>query len=204
MLIDLTHIIRDGMPVYPGDADTELVQSKYLQKDHYNNHQLSTNMHAGTHIDGPMHLTDSIMYLNEFPLDSFIGEGCVIDVSTQTIIDYREEYERLIQERQIVLLYTGHSKYFGQANYFTDHPVLTVEFADFLIRKQVKMVGLDTPSPDKHPFEVHKRLFHNQILIAENLTNLEHLLDVKSFEIIALPLHIKADSSIARVIARVK
>jgi len=65
------------------------------------------------------------------------------------------------------------------------------------------MVGLDMPSPDKYPFEVHKLLFAKNILIAENLTNVEQLLHVESFEVIALPLYIKADSSIARIIARI-
>ncbi|MMZ61514.1 hypothetical protein D1872_236670 [compost metagenome] len=58
------------------------------------------------------------------------------------------------------------------------------------------------PSPDKFPFEIHKYLFSNQVLIAENLTNIDQLLNVNSFEIIALPLLINTDSSIARIIAR--
>lgn len=204
MIIDLTHIIQNGLPVYPGDSETALIQSKHISTDYYNNHQLSINMHAGTHIDGPMHLLDTNTYLNEFALETFIGEGCLLDVSKETIIDYKEEYEQLIKERQIVILYSGHSKLFGQPEYFTDYPVLTKAFAELLVRKQVKMIGLDTPSPDKYPFEIHKCLFENQILITENLTNVELLLNVKSFEIIALPLHIKADSSLARVIARVR
>ncbi|GGF90727.1 cyclase [Paenibacillus albidus] len=204
MLIDLSHIIQDGMPVFPGDTETVLLQSKYIQKDYYNNHQMTINMHAGTHIDGPMHLLDCNLYLNEFPLETFIGEGCLLDVSKETTIHYKEEYEHLIKQKQILILYTGHCKYFGQSKYFTDYPVLTLEFAELLVRKQVKMIGLDTPSPDKYPFEVHKCLFQNNILIIENLTNVEQLQNVKSFEIIALPLHIKSDSSIARVIARVK
>jgi kynurenine formamidase len=203
MIIDLSHIIQDGMPVYPGDTETELVQSKYIQKDYYNNHQMTINMHAGTHIDGPMHLMECNEYLNEFPLENFIGEGCLLDVSMETIIDYKEEYEHLIKQEQIVILYTGHSKFYGQAKYFSDYPILTVAFAELLVRKKVKMIGLDTPSPDKYPFEIHKCLFQNKILITENLTNVEQLLTVKSFEVIALPLHIRADSSIARVVARI-
>ncbi|MNJ43990.1 Kynurenine formamidase [compost metagenome] len=202
MIIDLSHLIVDGMPVFPGDEETVLLHSKRFEKDHYNNHQLSINMHAGTHIDGPMHLTDSNVYLNELPLDNFIGEGCLLDVTGQSTIHYREEYERAIKPGQIVLLHTGHSRYFGDARYFTDYPVLTLDFAKLLIRKQVKMIGIDTPSPDKHPFDIHKYLFEHRIPIAENLTNLELLVNVKSFEIIALPLHIKSDSSPARIIAR--
>jgi kynurenine formamidase len=145
MIVDLTHLICDGLPAYPGDDETSLIQSKYIQEDYYNNHYLKINMHSGTHIDGPMHLLDTTTYLNEFPLDTFIGEGSVLDVSGETIIDYKEEYEELIQQKQIVILYTGHSKYFGQSKYFTDYPTLTTEFAGLLIRKEVKMVGLDTP-----------------------------------------------------------
>ncbi|WP_054957343.1 cyclase family protein [Paenibacillus dakarensis] len=204
MIIDLTHTIQDRLPVFPGDEETTLQHSKVFQNDHYSNHQLNINMHAGTHIDGPMHLTDSNTYLNEIPLETFIGEGCLLDVSNQTEIMYKSEYEDLIKPNQIVILHTGHSKHFGEPLYFTDYPVITMDFAELLVRKQVKMIGLDTPSPDRYPYEIHKFLFNNNILIIENLTNVEQLLNKKSFEIIALPLSIKADSSVARVIARLE
>lgn len=204
MIIDLTHLIHDGMPVYPGDAETVLEQSKQMSQDGYNNHQLSINMHAGTHIDGPMHLLDIQQYINEFSVEKFVGDGVLLDVYGINVIDYKEEYEELIKAEQIVILYTGHAELYGQPAYFTDYPVLTAEFVDLLVRKRVKMIGLDTPSPDKDPFDLHKRLFVNQIFIIENLKNVKRLLDAAAFEIIALPLHIRSDSSVARVIARVK
>jgi len=203
MLIDLTHLIEDGMPVYPGDQETSLQQSKHIKQDYYNNHQLDINMHAGTHIDGPMHLLDIQHYLSEFPLEQFIGRACLLDVSGLGIVDYDEKYETLIEPEQIVVLYTGHSKCYGQEEYFMEYPILTKEFAELLVRKQVKMIGLDTPSPDKYPFEVHKMLFRHNILILENLANVEKLLNVSHFEIIALPMRIQTDSAIARVVARI-
>lgn len=204
MIIDLTHLIQDGMPVYPGDEETVLEQSKHISKDYYNNHQLTINMHAGTHIDGPMHLLDVQEYINEFSVETFVGDGVLLDVYGVSTISYKEEYEELIKAGQIVILYTGHAERYGQSAYFTDYPVLTVEFVELLVRKRVKMIGLDTPSPDKYPFDIHKYLFTNKILIIENLANVKQLLNVNAFEVIALPLHIRADSSIARVIARVK
>lgn len=66
------------------------------------------------------------------------------------------------------------------------------------------MIGLDTPSPDRYPFAVHKHLLEHGVLILENLARLDQLLTATSFEVIALPLNVKADSSIARVVARVK
>ncbi len=201
-LIDLTHMLQNRTPVYPGDSEMSLTQTKHLEADGFVNHELTINMHTGTHIDGPMHLTRSGLHLSDIPLDSFVGNGIVLDVSGMQTIEYREAYEDVINEGSIVILYTGHSQYFGQELYFEQHPVLSKELAELLVRKKIKMIGLDTPSPDQYPFDIHKLLFENGILIAENLTNLEPLLYLTIFEIIALPLFIKADSAVARIIAR--
>lgn len=203
MIIDLTQPIYDGMPVYPGDQETALVQTKHYHQDHYANHLLTVNMHAGTHLDGPMHLVDRTVYMDDLPIDTFIGEGCLIDVEGQAIVDYKPEYEQLIHEGQIVIIHTGYSRYYGKSEYYSTHPVLTLEFAELLVRKQVKMIGLDTPSPDYEPFAVHKCLLQQGILIIENLNRVEQLLDAEAFDIVALPLRIHADSSPARVIAKV-
>jgi kynurenine formamidase len=56
---------------------------------------------------------------------------------------------------------------------------------------------------NKLPFDLHKLLFSENIFIIENLTNLEKLVGVKEFEIFAIPLKVRADSSIARVIAKI-
>ncbi|WP_291570690.1 cyclase family protein [Clostridium sp. UBA4548] len=202
-LVDLTQIIEDDMPVYPGDMKTNLVQTEYLNVNSYNNHRLEIGMHAGTHIDSPMHLTESVEYISEIPLDSFIGEGCIIDVRNQCIIKMKLEYENLIKKNSIVLLYTGLDEVYGTSQYYEEHPIIDIEFCKFLIRKNIKVIGMDIPSPDRYPFEIHKMLLQNKVYIIENLTNLHELLKVQGFEVIAFPLKIKADGSMARVVARV-
>jgi len=62
---------------------------------------------------------------------------------------------------------------------------------------------MDTPSPDGPPFPVHKALLSEHILIIENLTNLDKLLEVNRFRVLAVPLKLKADAAPARVIAEV-
>lgn len=170
--------------------------------DYYNNFQLTTGMHAGTHIDGPMHLLDSPKYLCDVPLDTFVGKGSLLNVYQDRIIDRKPHFENMIGENEIVLLYTGHSEVFGREEYFSDYPVMTMELAQLLVEKKTKIVGMDTPSPDTFPFEIHKFLLQNNVLILENVTNLHMLANVDNFEVMALPLHIQADSSICRVIAR--
>lgn len=202
-LIDLSYIIEDNIPVYPGDSITSLKQVKSLQEDFYNNHRLDISMHSGTHIDSPMHLTESKEYIYEMPLESFIGIGCIIDVRNQLIIKEKPEYKELIEENSIVLLYTGWDQEYGKNSYYENHPVIDISFAKLLIEKNIKMLGIDMPSPDRYPFETHKLLFKNKICIMENLRNLDKLLGVPSFEVIAFPLKIRADSSMTRAVARV-
>lgn len=202
--IDLSHTLMDAIPVYPGDSETRLVKTNSLDTSGYTNHRVEIGMHVGTHIDTPMHMLESSSYISQFPLVNFIGNGCVLDVRGQDIIEYKSNYSELVKEDDIVLLYTGQNVNFGSNEYFKQHPVVDPLLAEFFISKNIKMLGMDTPSPDRYPFKVHKMLFEKNILIIENLTNLHELLNLGSFEIIALPLNIKADASMARVIARVK
>lgn len=202
-LIDLTHKIEDYLPAYPGDEETRLINTRKLKRNGYINHRLQIDMHSGTHIDSPMHLTNSKEYICDYPLESFIGEGCIIDVRNEPIITMKNEYKDIITEGRILLLYTGLYHKFGTEEYFNYHPVVDMEFAEFMTERKIKILGMDTPSPDKSPFMVHRLLLKNKIFILENLTNMELLLDTEKFEVIAFPLKIKADSSILRVVARV-
>lgn len=199
--IDLSQNIINDMPVHPFDDKVRLYQDKFLNKDKYINFKIEMGMHSGTHIDTPMHLSNRETYINEIPLDRFAGRGVLLDVRNESIIKLMEEYFNVVQEDDIVLLFTGHSDKYGTEKYYTDQPVIDEGLADFLVEKKIKMLGMDLPSPDNYPFAIHKKLFANNILIIENLTNLSELICEKNFEIIAFPLKIRAEASMSRVVA---
>lgn len=204
-IIDLSHVIQDDMPVHPYDGVVKVYEDKILDKDKYNNSRLETGMHAGTHIDAPRHFLNSEMYISDFALEQFAGCGCLLDVRGENIIYFKEEYYELVQEDDIVLLFTGFSSLYGEACYyerFNNHPTVDIKLADFFVKKKVKMLGMDMPKPDNYPFEIHKLLLNNNIFIMENLTNLEKLLNISSFEVLAFPLKIRAEASIVRAVAR--
>jgi len=200
-LIDLSYQIDNNIKVHPLDSPVSLIHEKFLESDDYNLFRLEMGLHTGTHIDAPMHLTENSKYINEYDLNRFCGPAVLLDVRGQNIIEYNESYKNLIKENYIVLFYTGHEAKYGEANYFTSHPVIDIKLAEFLVSKKIKMTGFDLPSPDNEPYPVHRLLLENEIMIIENLKNLENLID-KKFEIYAFPLNIKSDSSISRVIAK--
>ncbi|MTI95818.1 MAG: cyclase family protein [Firmicutes bacterium] len=164
-------------------------------------------MHAGTHIDAPRHFLDCGKRIGDFGLEKFIGKGCLLDVRGESNIALKQEYFQLVQEGDIVLLFTGLGSLFRENSYyenFNDHPLVEIELAEFFVERKIKMLGMDTPKPDNFPFAIHKLLLSNGILIMENLNDLEKLVSVPSFEVIALPLKIHAEASIVRAVARVQ
>jgi kynurenine formamidase len=199
--IDLSWDIFDNMAVYPSDNPVKLHQDKFLEKDGYNYFQLEIGLHAGTHIDTPMHMLNDKTFISGVPLDRFTGKGCLLDVRGERVIGFKQEYSNIINSNDIVILFTGYRDGYGTEEYFLNHPVVGEDLADFFVEKKIKMLGMDLPSPDRYPFGIHKKLLKNNILLIENLTNLAELVNVKSFTIYAFPLKIRADASIARVVA---
>ena len=75
--------------------------------------------------------------------------------------------------------------------------------AQFFVNQKIKLVGMDLPSPAQYPYKVHQLLLENDVLIIENLRNLESLLEIKRFEVIAISLNIEAEGSLTQVVAKV-
>lgn len=191
------------MPIYPGDINVSIEHIKNLEEDQYTAYTLLTGMHVGTHIDCPMHLLPDEKTIAEYPLECFVGEGILLDCRGEMSIDMKEAYRHMIKPNAIVLFYTGMDEKYGEEVYYNNHPTLTETLADFLVAQKVKMIGIDMPSPDSHPFNIHKVLLGNGIFIIENMRDLKELLGIQSFEIIAFPLKIEAEASLIRAVAQI-
>jgi kynurenine formamidase len=201
-IVDLTQTIVHHMQVFPGDDPAILEVTHTLENDGHANSRLSLNMHTGTHIDGPQHMIKHHRAMADMPMDDFIGTGCAIDISKYEVFDDAGLIAQKAQGCTAVLFYTGLGQFFGTPRYTPEAPYVGVEAAKQLVRMKIKLFGIDAFGPDPSPYLTHHELFNNNILIAENLTNIDQLIDIPKFELIALPLKIKADSAPARIIAR--
>lgn len=201
MIIDLSHVMEDGMPVYPGDSPVTVRQNRFLEEHGFNNSILTFGPHAGTHLDGLMHMSGHPLRIGEFPLDQFHGPAKLIDVrGLDEIGPEAVDWDR-VGITDILLFFTGYDVHFGTERYFRDHPVMTPALAESIVERKVKLVGMDIPSPDKSPYAVHRRLFAAGVFIVENLTGLEALCGFDDFCFFGLPLKLLADSSPIRAIA---
>ncbi len=203
MYIDLTQTFSASIPVYPGDPAPKVEQFATLDKDGFVDHQVTTGMHVGTHIDAPQHFVDGGAAISDIDVARFFGRGVLIDARPKNPIDLDLLTGKDIQPGDIVLICTNWTLKFGQPDYYYSYPELSEALAKALIEKKVSMIGLDTPSPDRPPFPIHKLLLKNDILLIENLTNLEQLFNTPKFQVIALPAKWQTNAGPVRVVAQV-
>jgi len=199
---DLTHLFDPNMPLYPGEPRPEINQVGFIDKDGYNDFEIKTGLHVGTHMDAPSHMLKGGKNLSDFPPEYFFGPGHLIKVKGDKIGAELLENKNILKG-DIIILMTRLYKKFNSTEYYENFPEITPAFAEKAVKLGVKIIGLDTPSPDREPFTVHKILLKNDILIIENLTNLEPLAGQKKFEIIALPAKFPTEAAPVRVIARI-
>lgn len=201
-ILDLTHTLSPHIPVYPGDPQPIFTQNNIVENDGFTSHTLTLGTHVGTHIDAPAHMIPNGKKISDYPATHFIGKGMVIDTLNQDPVDAYLLNTIALHEIEILLLYTGRDKYFNSPEYFTQYPHITLEFAHKLLNTKVKVLGMDQASPDYAPFATHRLLLENDILIIENLTNLDQLIN-KVCTIYALPTNLPLDAAPVRVIAQI-
>lgn len=198
--VDLTIFSDMNTPVYPGDPKPVFERVAQDEKDGWNEHRITINTHFGTHIDSPFHMFSTGKSISDYELDKFIGRGIVLDVRGQHEIDVELDD---VKQNDIVLLWTNHISKARENDFYIDPPTISSSFAEKLIAKKVKLVGLDSYSPDLPPFPIHKALLSNEILIVENIDNLKSIYNV-NINIFVLPMKFNnLDGAPCRVIAQI-
>jgi len=208
IVIDLSHTITPGMPVYPGTESPVVTLACRLDADGFAERKITMFSHTGTHLDAPAHILADGWSLDQLAVERFIGPACKIRPAVEDRgrieLSDLEPYQRLIAGNEFVLIETGWSRYWGRMEYFQDYPVLTPAAARWLAGFPLKGLGIDAISIDEagsRDFPIHRILLGQEWVIIENLTNLEILPD-HGFSFAGLPLKIQAgDGSPVRAVA---
>lgn len=209
-VIDLTHVISEEMPVYPGTETPKLAQANTYEKDGFKETLMTMFSHTGTHMDPPAHLFAGRTTLDQFDVSQFVGKGLVIDCrdleeGDKVTMERINRYGDKAEKAEFLLFNFGWDARWGKDTYFNDYPYIDDEVVDFIIKGNKKGVGLDVigidPIPDEN-LTIHKKLFsNNEIVVIENLMNLDQCGD-ELFNFFALPLKWEnADGSPIRALA---
>ena len=206
---ELSHRITSGMQVYPGDPGVDLGLALELVRDGVDVTQLHLGSHTGTHLDAPSHTVPGGRTTGRVGLDELVGEALVVHLEG---LAPRQRYgldelasalggEVPRRVPQIVVVDTGWASRFG-TDAALEHPALDPDAAAELLRRGMRLLAVDTLSPDPtggDGFPVHDVVLGGDALIVENLTGLEGL--PERVRIGFFPLPIDADGAPVRAVA---
>jgi len=197
-LVDLSHTLENGMPLYPGLSEPKFERIQDLDRgDPCVVTKFEMTTHLGTHLDCSAHVKPDGFYSDTKDINFFAGSGIVIDCSnykegSEIGMEALEKYA--IDGIEYILFYTGWSRYWGQDKFFKGFHLFSDELLDYLANcKSIKGLGLEYLSLERLTDErlsKHEIFLGRDKCIVEGLTNLEGLLG-KRFTFMALPLKIK-------------
>lgn len=192
-LYDLTAQLSEATTVFPGDPSYNMDKICCIDRgDGFNLCHIHMGNHAGTHIDFPAHVLKGGKTSSDYPIDHLIGSGIIIKVPrTERTITKKFVSEQSIMRSDIVFFKTENSKLSKQSEFTDKYIYIEPEAAEELLRKGVKVVGIDYISVDRFDAEdlpVHKTLLSNEILIVEGL-KLDNV-PIGRCEIYIMPLNI--------------
>jgi len=166
--------------------------------------RMSAFGHLGTHLD---------IMNKEFPLENAVLRGRIIDVSSVRGRDIEIADADLsnVATGDFVLFLSGFLKEagYGTVEYAKTHPQLSPSLIEFLVRKKVKMIGIDAAGirrgVEHAPMDQY--CADNGMLVVENLANLDLLCSsagTRCFIVYTFPLRLKGATGLpCRVVAEV-
>jgi kynurenine formamidase len=160
-IVDLTHPWSIHTPGWVGYPGGKLYYTQNLQTNQIVSQRIEVSLHSGTHLDGPMHGTDTMVGMSDLPLTKLIHEGVIVDLS-RTVSDWdviephhiTDQME--VKRGDILILHTGFHRYYqGQpqqdlVRYFCMHPGGGLELATWMQDMEIRWWGIDAGSGD-HP-----------------------------------------------------
>ncbi|MBA3668078.1 MAG: cyclase family protein [Sphingomonas sp.] len=202
-LIDLSHVIEEGMTTFKGLPGPQLCDywtreasaGNYDDGSTFQIGRIDMVANTGTYVDSPFHRYAEGKDLSELPLESLADlagvmvrqpfeSGPAVDIGAFAELDVRGK---------AVLVHTGWDRLWRTENYFTDHPFLTAGAAEWLVAEGAVFVGIDSHNIDDtrtRSRPVHTTLLGADIPIGEHLTGLDRLPD-SGFRFFAVPPKVK-------------
>lgn len=214
-IIDLSLTIEEGMMTFPTHWHP-VVEITILGRhgvEGRETRKLVLGTHIGTHADAPRHFVPNGRGIDEVPLDILIGPATIVDFpdcAALREIDVADLEQRLGDNPpERIVLRTGWSDYFGTMKFYNQYPFLSESAAQWLVDRGVRLIAMDTPSPDNpaHSRGTAKDSPNHKVLLAAGVVLVEYLTNLKALtatmvELIVMPLKLKGcDGSPARCVA---
>ena len=172
---DITLTITPQTIVWPGDSPVSLKRTSSITSgDNSNVSEITMSCHTGTHVDAPDHFLNNGITVDDLTLDLLVGRAYVLHLPDVSMITASVLMRADIPPRTRRLLFkTRNSTLWATGNqeFQTDFVALSVDAAELLVDRNVKLVGIDYLSiaPYKSGTAVHTILLSAGVVVVEGL-----------------------------------
>ena len=202
---DITLTISPDLPSWPGDPRIELERVRKIEEgSNANVSRVDMGVHTGTHVDAPFHFLQDGITVDQIDLSLLTGRAYVlhlpdVDVITAPVL----ENAQIPPRTRRVLFKTRNSESWakGDQEFNTDFEGLSEDGAEYLVKRGVKLVGMDylSVAPYKKSRPTHESLLKAGVVIVEGLDLSE--VSQGRYTLYCLPLKIaNSDGAPARAI----
>lgn len=204
-------VVDLSLPIDANMPGVQISTARKLEEDGWNATTLELYSHCGTHMDAPFHFLPGGQTLEKQDLSVCVGEALVLNLAPSTpaqliCVSDLAGYADRIGKGSRLLFRTDWYKTYGSDEYRSALPRISLKLAQWLVERQVAMIGVEGPSvADVNNMaeltDVHQTLFRGNVLIVEALANLDQL-SQEVVQFVALPLKVVGgDGSPVRAIA---
>jgi arylformamidase len=206
-LYDVSVSLSPELAVWPGDPALEIREmSRITEGADANVTQLIIGAHTGTHMDAPRHFIDGSTGIDQMPLEALVGTAYVLDMTGLRDHIGAAELEKagLPEGAERVLFKTRNSGIWatGSGQFHQDYIALAPDGAEWLVKRGVKLVGIDYLSIERfmpERYHTHYSLLGDRVVVVEGLDL--SAVEPGEYTLFALPLKIKnGDGAPARVL----
>ncbi len=202
---DITLTISPHLPTWPGDPGVELERVEKIEDgSNANVSRVEMGVHTGTHVDAPFHFLQDGTTVDKLNLSLLTGRAYVLHLPDVEVITAAVLEEAQIPPRtRRVLFKTRNSDFWvkKEPDFQTDFVGLSEDGAEYLVRRGVKLVGVDylSVAPFKNSRPTHEKLLEAGVVIVEGLDLSE--VSQGRYTIYCLPLKLaNSDGAPARAI----
>jgi arylformamidase len=170
-VLDLSQDFSMHTPAFASYDGPSIKWVKRLAFDKVGGQEITSTLHVGTHLDGPVHFWSAGKTIGELPLPWLVGSAVVVDLERMGVGDYQlygpEHFERWeretglrVERDDILIIHTGYHRFYNEnwvdrsqvdeTRYFVRHPGPTREFAEWVLDRGVRWLAVDAGSAD-HP-----------------------------------------------------
>lgn len=202
--IDISVPLTAGMVRYPGDPAIDVSCNFGQDPDGPVVSYVSLCVHAGTHVDAPLHYRPNAKSIDLMPPTAMIGPARVIGITDPHVVSVQELEGQRISPGERILFKTQNSSLWQLDFFVEEYVYLSTDGAAFLAEKGILAVGIDYLSIGgfhKNEQVVHRTLLEAGVWIIEgvDLSGIEP----GAYDLVCMPLRIRgAEAAPARVMVR--